>query len=53
MNYWKLSELEKCPECGNTDLYITHNIAEMVVKVCDPCDLEFPIDPAEFRVEEE
>lgn len=49
MKYWKLSELRKCPECGNRDLYTTHNIAEMVVVVCEDCDLEFPVDPDEFK----
>lgn len=32
----------KCPECGNPHIYPTHNIAEELVYVCDPCDIHIP-----------
>lgn len=32
----------KCPECGNPHIYPTHNIAEELVYVCDPCDINIP-----------
>jgi len=30
-----------CPECQRP-CYVTHNIAEQAVYVCDHCDIEFP-----------
>ena len=35
---WKPGD---CPECQRP-CYITHNIAEEAVYVCDPCDIEIP-----------
>lgn len=34
----------KCPDCGNPDIYPTHNMADERVFICEKCDIEIPWD---------
>ena len=35
---------DHCPKCGMKAQCVTHNIAEILVYVCDHCDIEWPVD---------
>lgn len=40
----KVRSDDHCPKFGMRADYVTHNIVEIVVYVCDRCDVEWPVE---------